>query len=84
MRFVNCRELQEKFNVTAIPKLIVVNENSEVVTSRGRKEITDRGVGAFRSWSSVSQLQTAGVFNEETKLPQQTPISQTDSMTTSK
>ena len=67
--FFNYRELQEKFNVTAIPKLIVVNENSEVVTSRGRKEITDRGVGAFRSWSSGTQLQTTSVLNEETPLP---------------
>ena len=51
-------ELRERFNVTTIPKLIIINSNGDVLTTRGRKEVTDRGIGAFRSWSSGSHLHT--------------------------
>ena len=69
-------ELREKFNVTVIPKLIIVNCNGEVITTRGRKELTDRGVGAFRTWSSGSSgsqlhMEPSTNFNEQATAPEE-------------
>lgn len=47
------RELQDKFEVTMIPKLIILRPDGEVITTKGRKEIQDRGVAAFGTWKAA-------------------------------
>ena len=59
------RELKIKYNITAVPKLIIVHRNGDVITSKGRKEVKDKGVICFRNWQ-----QTAGVL--ESRLSQAT------------
>ncbi|XP_033103934.1 nucleoredoxin-like protein 2 [Anneissia japonica] len=49
-------ELRELFNVSAIPKLIILKPSGEVITNLGRKEIQDRGSLCVRSW-----LESAGI-----------------------
>ncbi|XP_004581196.2 nucleoredoxin-like protein 2 [Ochotona princeps] len=46
-----CRhELRKRYNITAIPKLVVVKQNGEVITSRGRQQIRERGLACFQGW----------------------------------
>ncbi|WAR23009.1 NXNL2-like protein [Mya arenaria] len=47
-------ELKMKYNVTAVPKLIIVSRGGEVVTAKGRKEVQDKGVIAFRNWQQAA------------------------------
>ncbi|NXF40920.1 NXNL2 protein, partial [Nyctibius bracteatus] len=50
-------ELKKKYNITAIPKLVIVKQTGEVITDKGRKEIRDKGLSCFRNW-----LEGADIF----------------------
>uniref|UniRef100_A0A8D0E0X6 Nucleoredoxin like 2 n=1 Tax=Salvator merianae TaxID=96440 RepID=A0A8D0E0X6_SALMN len=50
-------ELKKKYNITAIPKLVIVKQTGEVITDKGRKQIRERGLNCFRNW-----LEGADVF----------------------
>ena len=45
------QELKNRYHVTAIPKLIVVTDDGDVVTAMGRKEVTDSGPKCFTQWA---------------------------------
>ena len=47
------RVLVEKYQISIIPKLVVVGRDGEVVTSKGRKDVQDKGIIAFRGWHSA-------------------------------
>ena len=58
--------------MTAIPRFIVVHKDGEVLTSRGRKEIQDKGVICYRNWQQAVSVyeaklsqQSAGQQEEE-------------------
>ncbi|XP_022087942.1 nucleoredoxin-like protein 2 [Acanthaster planci] len=44
-------ELKDRFSITAIPQLIIVKPDGDVITPQGRKHVQDRGVSCFTSWS---------------------------------
>ena len=44
-----------------VPKLVIIKPSGDVITERGRKEISDRGVTAYRSWS----MAVFGVLNSK-------------------
>ncbi|XP_034956221.1 nucleoredoxin-like protein 2 [Zootoca vivipara] len=50
-------ELKKRYNITAIPKLVIVKQTGEVITDKGRKQIRERGLNCFRNW-----LEGADVF----------------------
>ncbi|KAJ6669652.1 hypothetical protein lerEdw1_000201 [Lerista edwardsae] len=50
-------ELKKKYNITAIPKLVIVKQTGEVITDKGRKQIRERGLSCFRNW-----LEGADIF----------------------
>ncbi|KAE8284948.1 Nucleoredoxin-like protein 2 Rod-derived cone viability factor 2 [Larimichthys crocea] len=41
-------ELKQRYKITAVPKLVIVKENGDVITDKGRKQIRDRGLACFR------------------------------------
>ncbi|XP_015678497.1 nucleoredoxin-like protein 2 [Protobothrops mucrosquamatus] len=43
-------ELKKKYNITAIPKLVIVKQTGEVITDKGRKQIHERGLNCFQNW----------------------------------
>ncbi|KAJ8040157.1 Nucleoredoxin-like protein 2 [Holothuria leucospilota] len=49
-------DLKEKFNIIAVPKLIVLSPSGEVITDMGRREVQDRGVVCFNSWKQASGM----------------------------
>ncbi|XP_006001420.1 nucleoredoxin-like protein 2 [Latimeria chalumnae] len=49
-------ELKKKYNITAIPKLVIVKQNGEVITDKGRKQIRDLGLNCFRNWLEVADI----------------------------
>uniref|UniRef100_A0A2D4K881 Thioredoxin domain-containing protein n=1 Tax=Micrurus paraensis TaxID=1970185 RepID=A0A2D4K881_9SAUR len=50
-------ELKKKYNITAIPKLVIVKQTGEVITDKGRKQIRERGLNCFQNW-----LEGADIF----------------------
>ncbi|XP_008991008.1 nucleoredoxin-like protein 2 isoform X1 [Callithrix jacchus] len=50
-------ELRKRYNVTAIPKLVIVKQNGEVITNKGRKQIREQGLTCLQNW-----LEAADVF----------------------
>ncbi|KFO95471.1 Nucleoredoxin-like 2, partial [Calypte anna] len=50
-------ELKKKYNITVIPKLVIVKPTGEVITDKGRKQIRDKGLSCFRNW-----LEGADIF----------------------
>lgn len=56
-------ELKVKYNVTAIPRFIVIHPDGEVITAKGRKEVQDKGIIAFRNWQ-----QTANIYESKQAL----------------
>nr|XP_009935003.1 PREDICTED: nucleoredoxin-like protein 2 [Opisthocomus hoazin] len=50
-------DLKKKYNITAIPKLVIVKQTGEVITDKGRKQIRDKGLSCFRNW-----LEGADIF----------------------
>ncbi|EMP36292.1 Nucleoredoxin-like protein 2 [Chelonia mydas] len=55
--FTPVLDLKKKYNITAIPKLVIVKQTGEVITDKGRKQIKERGLSCFRNW-----LEGADVF----------------------
>ncbi|XP_066567719.1 nucleoredoxin-like protein 2 [Amia ocellicauda] len=49
-------ELKKKYNITAVPKLVIVKENGEVITDKGRKQIREQGLSCFRNWLEVAEI----------------------------
>ncbi|XP_073509265.1 nucleoredoxin-like protein 2 [Phyllobates terribilis] len=49
-------ELKTKYKITAIPKLVIVKQNGEVITDKGRKQIRDRGLACIRTWLEVGDI----------------------------
>lgn len=54
---VGVSDLKKKYNITAIPKLVIVKQTGEVITDKGRKQIRDKGLSCFRNW-----LEGADIF----------------------
>merc|ERR1712054_462367 len=49
----NTQNIKQKFNVTGIPKLVVLNgKTGAVIADNGRGDVTNSGPGAFDSWAS--------------------------------
>ncbi|XP_069889184.1 nucleoredoxin-like protein 2 [Dipodomys merriami] len=49
-------ELRKLYNITAIPKLVIVKQNGEVITNKGRKQIRERGLACFQDWVEVAEV----------------------------
>uniref|UniRef100_A0A8C6NDB5 Uncharacterized protein n=2 Tax=Melopsittacus undulatus TaxID=13146 RepID=A0A8C6NDB5_MELUD len=49
-------DLKKKYNITAIPKLVIVKQTGEVITDKGRKQIRDKGLSCFRNWLEVAEI----------------------------
>ncbi|XP_016422798.1 nucleoredoxin-like protein 2 [Sinocyclocheilus rhinocerous] len=49
-------ELKKRYNITAVPKLVIVKESGQVITDKGRKQIRDQGLACFRSWLEVAEI----------------------------
>ncbi|GAA6066486.1 nucleoredoxin-like protein 2 [Tachysurus ichikawai] len=49
-------ELKKRYNITALPKLVIVKENGQVITDKGRKQIRDQGLACFRNWLEVAEI----------------------------
>jgi len=56
-QFFPFSDLKKKYNITAIPKLVIVKQTGEVITDKGRKQIRDKGLSCFRNW-----LEGADIF----------------------
>ncbi|XP_075899814.1 nucleoredoxin-like protein 2 [Nelusetta ayraudi] len=50
------QELKQRYQITAVPKLVIVKENGDVITDKGRKQIRDRGLACFRSWLDAAEI----------------------------
>lgn len=49
-------ELKQRYKITAVPKLVIVKENGDMITDKGRKQIRDRGLACFRSWLDAAEI----------------------------
>lgn len=49
-------ELRQRYKITAVPKLVIVKENGEVITDKGRKQIRDKGLACFRTWLEAAEV----------------------------
>nr|XP_004668401.1 nucleoredoxin-like protein 2 [Jaculus jaculus] len=49
-------ELRRRYNITAIPKLVIVKQNGDVITNKGRKQIREHGPACFQSWVEVADI----------------------------
>ena len=49
-------ELKKQYNIASIPKLIIVNDQGVVLTSEGRKEVTEQGPNSFKKWIEKRNL----------------------------
>ncbi|KAA8584463.1 hypothetical protein FQN60_008248 [Etheostoma spectabile] len=45
-----------RYKITAVPKLVIVKENGDMITDKGRKQIRDRGLTCFRSWLDAAEI----------------------------
>ncbi|XP_008587857.1 PREDICTED: nucleoredoxin-like protein 2 [Galeopterus variegatus] len=50
------RELKKRYNITALPKLVIVKQNGEVITHRGCKQIRERGLACFQTWVEAAEV----------------------------
>lgn len=46
-------ELKNKYNVTGIPKLVILNRKEEVISLNGREDIQEKDVGAMKYWKDA-------------------------------
>ena len=63
----NFRQLTERFKIDCVPKLVIVTINGDIVTTRGRKEVQDRGIIAYRSWmsaSGINEIKTSSILDD--------------------
>ncbi|KFP16516.1 Nucleoredoxin-like 2 [Egretta garzetta] len=49
-------DLKKKYNITAIPKLVIVKQTGEVITDKGRKQIRDKGLSCFWNWLEGAEI----------------------------
>ncbi|XP_006872643.1 PREDICTED: nucleoredoxin-like protein 2 [Chrysochloris asiatica] len=49
-------ELKKKYSITAIPKLVIVKQNGDVITDKGRKQIRDHGLSCFQNWVVMADI----------------------------
>lgn len=49
-------ELKQRYKITAVPKLVIVKENGDVITDKGRKQIRDKGLASFRPWLDAAEI----------------------------
>ena len=61
------QELKNRYHVTAIPKLIVVTDDGDVVTAMGRKEVMDSGPKCFTQWAHAVTVARGEVATTVTK-----------------
>jgi hypothetical protein len=54
LNFSHNRQLADRFGVGSVPKLIVISNTGETITKKGRKEVQDKGVVAFRHWATIA------------------------------
>lgn len=54
--FYFCREIRKLYDIDIVPKLVVVKSNGDIISRRGRKDITDRGVVACRTWLDAADI----------------------------
>ncbi|XP_071146884.1 nucleoredoxin-like protein 2 [Mytilus edulis] len=48
--------LKSKYEIKAIPKLIIIRDNGTIITEKGRKDIQDKGIICFRGWLQKANL----------------------------
>ncbi|CAC5365332.1 NXN [Mytilus coruscus] len=51
--------LKSKYEIKAIPKLIIIRDNGTIITEKGRKDIQDKGIICFRGWLQKANLSAA-------------------------
>lgn len=39
-----------------MPKLIIITKDGEIISAKGRKEVQDKGVIAFRNWALTANI----------------------------
>ncbi|KAM8960596.1 nucleoredoxin-like protein 2 [Pelodytes ibericus] len=49
-------ELKNIYRITAIPKLVIVKPDGEMITDKGRKQIREMGLSCFKSWLEVADV----------------------------
>ncbi|XP_006902621.1 PREDICTED: nucleoredoxin-like protein 2-like [Elephantulus edwardii] len=50
------RELNKMYNITVTPKLVILKQNGDVITDKGRKQIQEHGLSCFRSWMEAADI----------------------------
>uniref|UniRef100_UPI00358E571B nucleoredoxin-like protein 2 n=1 Tax=Myxine glutinosa TaxID=7769 RepID=UPI00358E571B len=50
------KQLKERYNISAIPKLLIVKESGEVITDKGRTQVQEHGLAAFKSWLEATEI----------------------------
>ncbi|XP_064652711.1 nucleoredoxin-like protein 2 [Lineus longissimus] len=48
--------LRQQYNITAIPKLIVIKASGDVISQKGRKDIQEKGTTCFRVWAAGANV----------------------------
>lgn len=54
--FESWSDLVEQFNIIAVPKLIILSPDGEVISETGRKEVADRGIVCFKFWQNAAKI----------------------------
>lgn len=49
-------ELKKRYDITVIPKLVVIKQNGAVITNKGRKQIRERGLACFQNWVEAADV----------------------------
>nr|XP_048303857.1 nucleoredoxin-like protein 2 [Myodes glareolus] len=49
-------ELKKRYDITVIPKLVVIKPNGAVITNKGRKQIRERGLACFQNWVEAADV----------------------------
>ena len=62
--------LVEKYKISIIPKLVIIRPDGEVVTTKGRKDVQDKGLISFRGWHSAMIAATKKADQQQQLLEQ--------------
>ncbi|KAL5017232.1 hypothetical protein ScPMuIL_006821 [Solemya velum] len=46
-------KLKSQYDISSVPKLVVVRDDGEVLTMKGRKEVQDKGIICYRNWQNL-------------------------------
>lgn len=49
-------ELKKRYDITVIPKVVVIKQNGAVITNKGRKQIRERGLACFQNWVEAADV----------------------------